>query len=626
MSDLFPRWRRALSPVAIGATCLVGMLATAPVLADTPKAGKASAPKADIAADAPAVKSSALDARLFYDLLLGEMELRSGSPGSAFQVLLDAARRTRDEGLFRRSVEIAVQSRAGDQALVAAQAWRTAQPQSLDAMRTQLQLLVALNRIPEAMEPLAALLQATPLPERPALIAAMPRSLQRAPDKKQTAALLQQLLKPSLEQPATRTAARVALGRMALIAEDTQQAKTWLQQAQQDDPAAPGPALLALEMLPTTPDAEPVVARYLQQPGAEPQVRLAYVRQLAAVQRYREAAEQAELLARQKPELAASWITLGALRLELKQPAEAEQALQRYVQLVQAPPAASADAARSEGLVVEDVDEDDDDDAPDTATAPDRALVQAWLLLSQAAEQRGDYNAAEKWLAKVDSPQRALEVQSRRAAMLARQGKVNDARELLRKLPERTADDARGKLLAEAQMLRDVKRWREASQVMSTLNQRYPDDPDLLYEHAMVEEKLDRLNEMERLLRRVIAIKPSYQHAYNALGYSLADRNKRLPEAKALIEKALTLAPNDPFITDSLGWVQYRMGNRQEALALLRKAYVARPDSEIAAHLAEVLWVDGQRDEARRVLREAKGRDSGNEVLMGLIARLKVDL
>lgn len=626
MSDLFPRWRRALSPVAIGATCLVGMLATAPVLADTPKAGKASAPKADIAAGTTEVKSSALDARLFYDLLLGEMELRSGSPGSAFQVLLDAARRTRDEGLFRRSVEIAVQSRAGDQALVAAQAWRTAQPQSLDAMRTQLQLLVALNRIPEAMEPLAALLQATPLPERPALIAAMPRSLQRAPDKKQTAALLQQLLKPSLEQPATRTAARVALGRMALIAEDTQQAKTWLQQAQQDDPAAPGPALLALEMLPTTPDAEPVVARYLQQPGAEPQVRLAYVRQLAAVQRYREAAEQAELLARQKPELAASWITLGALRLELKQPAEAEQALQRYVQLVQAPPAASADAARPEGLVVEDVDEDDDDDAPDTATAPDRALVQAWLLLSQAAEQRGDYNAAEKWLAKVDSPQRALEVQSRRAAMLARQGKVNDARELLRKLPERTADDARGKLLAEAQMLRDVKRWREASQVMSTLNQRYPDDPDLLYEHAMVEEKLDRLNEMERLLRRVIAIKPSYQHAYNALGYSLADRNKRLPEAKALIEKALTLAPNDPFITDSLGWVQYRMGNRQEALALLRKAYVARPDSEIAAHLAEVLWVDGQRDEARRVLREAKGRDSGNEVLMGLIARLKVDL
>src|SRR5205085_12559209 len=135
-------------------------------------------------------KNSGLDARLFYELLLGEMELRSGAPGSAYQVMLDAARRTRDEGLFRRSVEIAVGSRAGDQAVGAVQAWRTALPQSMEAMRTQLQLLVALNRIPEAMEPLGALLQATPLPERPALITAMPRSLQRAADKQQASALL----------------------------------------------------------------------------------------------------------------------------------------------------------------------------------------------------------------------------------------------------------------------------------------------------------------------------------------------------------------------------------------------------------------------------------------------------
>jgi tetratricopeptide (TPR) repeat protein len=625
MSDLFPRWRRALPPVALVSASLVGALAMVSAQSAPPKAGKATAKPVATEASGPMVQNSALDARLFYDLLLGEMELRSGSPGGAFQVLLDAARRTRDEGLFRRSVEIAVQSRAGDEAVVAAQAWRTALPNSLDAMRTQLQLMVALNRIPEAMEPLGALLQATPLPERPALIAAMPRSLQRAADKKQAAALLQQLLKPSLEQPATRTAARVALGRMALIADDPAQARTWLQQAQQDDPASPGPALLALEMLGNTPEVEPMVARYLEQPNAEPQVRLAYVRQLAAAQRYKDAAEQAQALTRQKPELAPAWLTLGALRLELKQPAEAEQALQRYVQLAQAAPTPKPEAARTDAMAAGD-DDDDDDDAPPSAAAPDGALVQAWLLLSQAAEQRGDYKAAEGWLQKVDSPQRALEVQSRRAAILARQGKVNEARELLRKLPERAPEDAKGKLLAEAQMLRDVKRWKEAGQVMATLNQRYPDEPDLLYEQAMVEEKLDRMGEMERLLRKVIALKPDYQHAYNALGYSLADRNKRLPEAKALIEKALALSPNDPFITDSLGWVQFRMGNRPEALALLRKAYVARPDSEIAAHLAEVLWVDGQRDEARRVLREAKGRDGGNETLTGLIARLKVDL
>jgi Flp pilus assembly protein TadD len=131
---------------------------------------------------------------------------------------------------------------------------------------------------------------------------------------------------------------------------------------------------------------------------------------------------------------------------------------------------------------------------------------------------------------------------------------------------------------------------------------------------------------MERLLRRVIELKPDYHHAYNALGYSLADRGQRLPEAKALIEKALQLSPGEPFITDSMGWVEYRMGNRKAALEYLRKAYSARPDIEIAAHLGEVLWVDGQRDEARKVLRDAQRRDAKNEVLTEMLARLKVDL
>jgi Flp pilus assembly protein TadD len=217
-------------------------------------------------------------------------------------------------------------------------------------------------------------------------------------------------------------------------------------------------------------------------------------------------------------------------------------------------------------------------------------------------------------------------VQTRRAALLARQGKVREARELVQKVPERTPEDARSKLVAEAQVLRDVKRWREAGEVLAAANKRFPDDAELLYEQAMVEEKLNQVGEMERLLRRVIEIKPDHQHAYNALGYSLADRNQRLPEAKALIEKALELAPGEPFITDSLGWVEYRMGHRAEALQLLRKAYSARPDPEIAAHLGEVLWVDGQRDEARKVLREAKRKDGANEVLGEVLARLKVDL
>ena len=162
--------------------------------------------------------------------------------------------------------------------------------------------------------------------------------------------------------------------------------------------------------------------------------------------------------------------------------------------------------------------------------------------------------------------------------------------------------------------------------MLAQANKTFPDDTDLLYEQAMIDEKLDRLDDMERLLRRVIELKPNHQHAYNALGYSLADRKIRLPEARTLIQKALELSPGEPFITDSLGWVEYRLGHRDEAIRLLRVAYQARPDPEIAAHLGEVLWNDGQTEEARQVWREGRSRDSANDVLRETLARLRVDL
>jgi len=159
--------------------------------------------------------------------------------------------------------------------------------------------------------------------------------------------------------------------------------------------------------------------------------------------------------------------------------------------------------------------------------------------------------------------------------------------------------------------------------VLEAANQRFPNDADLLYEQAMMAEKIGQLDAMEAQLRRVMALKPDHAHAYNALGYSLADRNLRLNEAKALIERALQLTPGDPFVTDSLGWVEFRLGNRDEALRLLRQAYKARPDAEIGAHLGEVLWAMGQQDEARRIWAEASSRDAGNDVLRETLVRLK---
>lgn len=564
----------------------------------------------------PPPDNSTLDAPLFYQLLIGEIELSAGRAGSAYEVVLDAARRTRDEALFRRAVEIALQSRAGEQALEATRVWRQSLPDSVDARRYQLQILIALNRLEEAGDPLKSWIATTASEQRAPLIMATPRLLQRATDRKQAATLLEQWLAPYRDAPATRTAARVAIARGWLAASDAPRALQLAQQAAADDPAAAPPVLMAIELMPVKPEAEAIVTQYLARPQIDTAVRVNYVRALTVSQRYAEAAQHLERLTQAEPKLAGPWLTLGALRMDLKQPREAEAALKRFIELAQRP----AGGAPTEPS-------DADAAAEAAAEAGDeRNLTQAWLLLAQIAEQRGDLKAAEAWLAKIDNPERALDVQSRRASLLARQGQLAQARELIRRVPERGDEDARAKLLAEVQLLREFKRWREAADVLGAANKRFVDDVDLLYEQAMLEDKLERHGEMERLLQRVIALKSDHSHAHNALGYSLADRSVRLPEAKALIQKAMTLAPGDPFIVDSMGWVEFRMGNRDEALRWLRQAYAARPDTEIAAHLGEVLWAMGRRDEARRVWQDARGRDAANEVLKETLARLKVSL
>ncbi len=561
------------------------------------------------------VLNSTLNAPLFYQLLIGEIELREGAAGSAYDVILDAARKTRDEQLFRRATDIALQARAGDQALAAVLAWRSALPDSLEALRYQVQLLVALNRLPETVEPLRALINLTPAGERTMLITASPRFYARATDRRAAATALDAALASHASTAPTATAARVAMGRGWLAAQDQTRAFELAQAAQRDDPGAEGPALLAIELMSSKAGAESLVAGYLAAKPDNNAVRMLYARALSAAQRPADAIAQIEIVLRNDPAALAPWLSLGALHLELRQAPQATAALLKYLQL-----AASTDAGRPAQAAH--ADDDDDDDSP----SADAGLIQAYLLLAQAAEIERDFAAAERWLAKVDSPQRALEVQTRRASLLARQGKLEEARAVIRSAPEKSAEDARAKLLAEAQILRDVKRWADAYAVLVAANERFPNDADLLYEQSMLAEKLDRMDDMEQLLRRVMVLQPDHHHAYNALGYSLAERNLRLEEARALIRKALELKPGEPFITDSLGWVEYRLGNRQLAAQLLRQAYQSRPDVEIAAHLGEVLWVSGEREEARKVLRDARNRDAGNDVLVETLARLQVDL
>lgn len=574
--------------------------------------------KAATSAATPAVDNSDLDASLFYQLLVGELELSASEGSTAFLVMLDAANKTKNEQLYKRATDMALQLRAGSQALSVVQAWRTALPASREAHRYLIQLLVALNRTTETAEPLRSLIKLTSVEERPGLIASLPRFFERTSDSKAVPEVIEAALQPSIDDAATRIASLVAIGRAWLAAGDNARALEYAQRAHAQDPAAEGPVLLALGVMPVAAAAEPIIVGHLQANPHANAIRMLYARALSVSQRHADALTQVELVTRDEPAQSSPWLTLGALYLEMRQGKEASVALKTFIDRVQASPESPVQPASP--TVGGSGDEEQ------VVADPDRGLTQAWLMLAQAAELQGDFKGAEEWLSKVDTPQRALEVQMRRASLLAKQGRLPEGLELIRRAPESGEDDARAKVLAEVQLLREAREWAQADAVLTLANQRFADDPDLLYEQSMMEEKLNRVDEMERLLRRVIALRPDHHHAHNALGFSLADRGLRLPEAKALIERALQLAPGEPFITDSLGWVEYRMGNRVEAIKQLTRAYQSRPDPEIAAHLGEVLWVDGQRDEARRVLREGTSRDQANDVLRETVARLKVDL
>ena len=573
---------------------------SAPAQTPPPAAsGLAEAKAAQVAAP-----SSALDSALFYQLLVGEITTQGGEPSAGFALMLDAARKTKDAQLYQRATDIALQSRSGDAALQAAQAWTQAMPESREANRYALQILIALGRIAETAEPLKTELRLAPEIERVSVLASIPRAYARATDKTTAGTVVEAALASYLNNPASPDAASAAwttVSRMRLAAGNPRGALEAVQRGQAANATAEGPALAALELMEPLPaEGERIVMKYLDgNARATPEIRMGYARALLDAQRYTEAAAQLQVLTREKPDFADAWLVLGSIQLQENQLAPAQASLQRYVALVQQQP------VEPEGS---------------------RGLSQAYLSLSQVAEKRKDYVAAENWLSKIENSSEMVQAQARRASILASQGKLEQGRQLIRQLPEKTPAEARLKVNAEIGLLRDVKQYRLAYEAIAQALVKSPNEPELLYDQAMMAEKLGQLEEMERLLRQVIKLKPDYHHAYNALGYSLAERNIRLLEAKELIKQALTYAPTDPFIRDSLGWVEFRLGNTAEAAAIFEAAYKAKPDAEIAAHYGEVLWSMGQRDRAIAIWKEGKLINPENETLLETLKRLRVKL
>ena len=348
------------------------------------------------------------------------------------------------------------------------------------------------------------------------------------------------------------------------------------------------PIMLALSLLNFVPDeVQPMISQYMSG-DALPDLRLGYARTLIDLDQMQAALAQLSQLTKQHPEFAPGWLFLGLLQSDLSQVLQAEQSLQQYLKLAT------------------------------NANDPDRmgGVSEAYLALSQMAQKQGRFAIADEWLAKIPAEADPLKVASRRAALLAQQGRKAEGLKVLEQVKTSNPQEVRLKALALSQWLREDKQIPAAFATIEKALAQFPADTDLQSEMAMLCEKLGRFEQMESLLRGMIKAKPNDPHAYNALGYSLADRKIRLDEARELILKAVQLAPRDPFIQDSLGWLEYRAGNPLEALRILEAAFKARPDAEIAAHLGEVHWSLGQKDKAGTIWREGLMLKADNETLL----------
>lgn len=558
-------------------SALLLALASASASAQSPDA-KASEPPEKAKAEDRLPKQE-LTGQILYQFLLAEIAAQRGQFGLSAGAYLDLAMSTRDPRIVRRAAEIAFHARQYDSALEASRLWLSLEPESQQARQMLSTLLLASGRIEELAGSLARDLAAEGPRIGDALIQLM-RAFARYPDKLAVQRLFDQLTQPYLD----RAEAHLVRAQTAVGAGDAVRARAEIGKALELRPTWELAALFKAELLPKGAQLDFLKTWLEANPDAQ-DVRLGYARGLVSEKRYEASRVEFRRLLSANPNNPDILYAVGILSLQVNDAAEAEQQLKRFVEVGRG----DLDPAR--------------------------------FYLGQIADQAGRPEEALRWYDLVAAGEHLMPAKVRAAQVLLRQNKLDEARE---RLAAARADAPPGDVrlvVAESQLLRDAGRHADAFAFLVQMLEVQPDQPELLYETALAAEKLGYVDVMERHLRRLMALKPDSAQAYNALGYSLADRNLRLDEAAQLIDKALSLTPDDPFILDSKGWLLFRQGNSAAALEALQKAYAQKPDAEIAAHIGEVLWALGRSGEALAVWREATKAHPTNEVLAATIKR-----
>lgn len=524
-----------------------------------------------------------LTASILFDFLVGETALQRGNLDISMNRYVKLAKNTRDPRIAKRASEIALHAGNAQAAEQSTALWLELDPDSAEARQTMAALLVNLGKL-EAARPHLEKLLASEKDGVGSAFMQLNQLLSRNPNKAATLKLVQQLSQPYKDLPEIH----FAISQAAWFANQHQLALEEMQRALALRPdweiAAIHNGRILQRVSPA--DAGEFYREYLTKYPSAYEVRIAYIRLLINDGTLNTAQEQLQFLIdkdSQDPEIV---LAIGLLAAEMGNLDITESSFKKALRLDYKDPSA------------------------------------IHFHLGQIYEETKRFDQAMESYQLVKTGARFLPAQIRYADLLALKGDLKEAREHLHKLPASNDQQTAHLILAEAQMLRRTKAHQEVFDILSDGLKKLPDYPEILYDRALAADKLGKFKILEQDLRKLIKLKPDSAHAYNALGYSLAERGSQLPEALKLIKKAVELSPEDPYIMDSLGWIHYRMGNLVEGLNYLNLAFAARPDAEIAAHLGEVLWVKGAKEDAKNIWRFALEKDPDNEILLETLQRL----
>jgi tetratricopeptide (TPR) repeat protein len=533
-------------------------------------------------------KGSVLKPEFIYRYLVGEIAGQRGDIGTSGAIFYDLARTERDARLAERAAKIAAYANISNLAVPAIQLWAELDPGSTEAQQAMTEMLIATGKLDETRPYLSKLL--TKEETRASGFLYLNTLLSRSPDKAAVLELVQFLAQPYPDS----AEAQFAVAQAAWIANKDGDALAAINKAETLHAGWDVAALLKGQIL------------YRESPQTAIDYYYGFLKS--------------------HPQSNEVRINLAKLLVNQKQ---FEAAKKEYPLIIEQSksnsPKNTADVTAVIGLLsYQSADYISAQNYFQQALAMDfKDADQLYLYMGQTSEKLDQNESAAGWYKKIALGPRYLEAQLSLANLAARTQSADVAIEILDELADLNTEQQIIVIQAQASILVRAKRDQEAFDLLEKAVKNLPNTPELVYDYALAAERMKKFDLMESELRRTIAEKPDFAAAYNALGYSFADRNIKLNEAIKLIEKALELSPNDHYMLDSLGWAHFRKGNLDKAIQYLQEAYAINPDPEIAAHLGEVLWHKGQHDQAKKIWNDALSAHPDNEVLVTTANKFK---